>query len=272
MVTTTIEPYSPRDAKSMQDVAAGILRGMPRHAVQELHEARTRALAGEVDHTVVSDPGKATEEAQREQSKVRRAALEKFLTDKRAACIAGLSVLDPATQHPTRLQAWLDDPRARTLLLVGGTGTGKTQAAAATAAHAARYGAMMWNGRRQVAERRRLIVRGGPVNEYLRQLRPDGSPNPVWKIRDDARRAELLVGDDLGAELDGEASRFAKEEIADLLDYRLEEPVRQIYTTNLTAVELERALSDRMWSRLQEEATLIKFTGPDRRVKKVLTW
>jgi DNA replication protein DnaC len=271
-VTTTIEPYSRGDARSMQDVAAGILRGMPRKTLQELQEGRRRALAGEANHTAVSDPDEATKEVEREQSKIRRAALEKFLTDKRSACIAGLSVLDPATQHPTELQAWLDDPRARTLVLVGGTGTGKTQAAAATAAQAARYGAMMWNGRRQIAARRPLIVRGGPVNEYLRQLRPDGSPHPVWKIRDDARRAELLVHDDLGAELDGEVSRFAKEEIADLLDYRLEQPVRQIYTTNLTSDELERALSDRMWSRLQEESTVIAFTGPDRRVKRELKW
>lgn len=255
----------------MHTVAARLLRGIPERALADLEEGRRRAISGQVDHDAVSDPVEASDVAKREQAKVRRVALEKFLTTKRAGCIAGLCVLDD-DQHPLALQAWLDDPRARTLLLVGGTGTGKTQAAAATAAQAARYGAMVWDERHRVAERRPMIVRGGPVNQYLRELRPEGSPNPVWQIRDDARRAELWVGDDLGAEVEGEVSRFAKEELADLLDYRLEEPCRQIYTSNLAAEALERAVGDRMWSRLQEEATVIKFVGRDRRVRRTLTW
>ncbi len=247
------------------------VRSVPEHALAELAEGRRRLLAGQVDQGVVSDPAEASEETKRRQAAVRRLALEKYLTDRRSGCIVGLSCLD-ADQHPLELQAWLDDPRQSTLLLVGGTGTGKTQAAAATAAHAARYGAMMRDGRRGVVRRRPLIVRGGPVNEYLRQLRPEGSADPVWKIRDEAKLAELWVGDDLGAEIEGELRRFAKEEMADLLDYRLDANLRQIYTTNLSAEALEVAVGDRMWSRLQEGATLILFTGRDRRVVRRLSW
>lgn len=271
-MSTAIEPRRIAAPPTMHEVGARLLAGIPENALADLEAGREAALAGTVDHSVVSDPDEASEETRREQAKVRRRALEKFLTAKRAGCMVGLGCLDPADQHPLELQAWLNDPHASTLLLVGGTGTGKSQAAAATAAHAARYGAMMWDERRQVPVGRPLIVRGGPVNEYLRQLRPEGSPDPVWQIRDDARRAELWVGDDLGAELDGEASRFAREEIADLLDWRLEANLRQVYTSNLAAEDLERKLGDRMWSRLQEETTLITFTGRDRRVRKKLSW
>lgn len=245
------------------------LRGVPADALKELAAGRAAARAGTVDHNV-TDPKDAARSARAVQALMREQALEKFLTDRRASCRDGLETLDD-DQHPLELQGWLDDPNQSTLLLVGGTGVGKSQAAAALAAHAAQFGAMM-RLRSGGTELRPLLVRGGPVNEYLRRLRPDGSPDPVWKIRDEARLAELWVGDDLGAEIDGEVSRFAKEELADLLDYRLDANLRQVYTTNLSAEALEVAVGDRMWSRLQEEATLIRFTGRDRRVKRKLTW
>lgn len=255
----------------MAAVAAAlpVTRSMPDKAFAALAAGRAAALAGTVDHTV-NDRKDAVRQARETQARMREEALDKFLTLRREPCREGLVALDD-DQHPLELQAWLDDPDQSTLLLVGGTGTGKSQAAAAIASHAALYGAVM-RRRGGAAELRPLLVRGGPVNQYLRRLRPEGSPDPVWKIRDEAWGAELWVGDDLGAEVADELSRFAKEEMADMLDHRLEAGLRQVYTTNLSAEQLEAAVGDRMWSRLQEEATLVRFTGPDRRVRRRLSW
>lgn len=273
-MTMTIEPRRGGGTARLAQLTPQLALKVPAHVAdlvaKEAAAGRAAALAGEVDHGV-SDEVEASEEAKREQAKVRRDALLKLLPDKRAECVAGLSCLD-ADQHPLELQAWLDDSRARTLILAGGTGTGKSQAAYATAAHAARYGAVMWDGRRRRAQRRPLIVRGGPVNNYLRALRPDGSPDPVWQVRNEAVWAELWLGDDLGAELDEVGTRFMREEVADLLDARLERNLRQIYTTNLAAEDLAARLGSRMWSRLQEESTLLVFTGRDRRVRRELSW
>lgn len=231
---------------------------------------RAAALAGKANHDV-SDDVEASEEAKRQQALVRKAALEKLLTDKRSRCLAGLECLD-RDQHPRELQAWLSDPHARTLILAGGTGTGKSEAAYATAAQAARYGAVMWDGRRGRAEKRKLLVRGGPVDDYLNRLRPDGSPDPVWRVRDEAIWAQLWVGDDLGAELDDVATQFMRKQLAGLHDARLERNLRTIYTTNLDSDALAERLGARMWSRLQEESWLLLFTGRDRRVRRELTW
>jgi len=273
VVSTDIVPLRRGETADMAAVVDRLpfVARMPAKAFAQLAEGQRLARAGKVDHSVVNDPDEAAAKTRAMQAKMREDALEKFLTDRRAGCIDGLGTLDPADQHPLELQAWLDDPGQSTLLLVGGTGVGKSQAAAAVAAHAAQFGAMM-RIRGGGAKLRPLLVRGGPVNEYLRRLRPDGSPDPVWKIRDEARLAELWVGDDLGAEVDGELRRFAKEEMADLLDYRLDANLRQVYTTNLSAEALETAVGDRMWSRLQEEATVIRFTGRDRRVTRRLSW
>jgi hypothetical protein len=207
----------------------------------------------------------------RERALLRKNALEKLLPPKREACKEGLSVLFP-TQFPLELQAWLDDPHARTLILAGPTGNGKSQAAFATAAQAARYGAMMIDRQTRQAVRKPLLVRGWTVNNYLRALLPEGSPEPVWKIRDLAIGAELLINDDLGAELDVRAREWMRKEIADLLDDRLERNGRQIYTTNQPAAVVRERLGDRLWSRIQEDATVLRFTGPDLRATKELTW
>lgn len=228
--------------------------------------SRGLAIGGDVSSGV-----EASEEAKRAQALVRRDALEKCLPPKREGCRAGLSVLYP-DQHPLELQRWLDDPYARTLILVGRAGNGKTQAAFSTAAHAARYGAMMWDSKARAAVRRPLIVRSWAVNQYLRELLPEGSPEPVWSVRNRAIWAELLVNDDLGAELDDTGSTFMRKEIADLLDARLERNLRQIYTTNHPSAVVKARLGDRLWSRLQEDSTVLTFTGPDRRAMTELSW
>jgi hypothetical protein len=146
-----------------------------------------------------------------------------------------------------------------------------TQAAYATAVQAARYGAKMMDRSGQPVDRL-LVVRAWPVNRYLDELMPDGSPEPVWAVRHRAVCAELLIMDDLGAELDDVGTRFMRKELADLLDERLERRLRTVFTTNHGARVIEERLGERLWSRLQQQSTAVKFLGPDRRAMARLDW
>lgn len=218
-----------------------------------------------------ADRESALEEAQQKRIILRRDAMLRCLTEKRMNCLEGLSILDKEHQHPGEIQAWLDDPDQRTLIIAGRAGNGKTQAAFAAAAQAARYGAMTRRPDGSV-DRKPLLVRGCEVEQYLRDLRPEGSPEPNWAVRNRAVWAELYIGDDPGAEMDGIPSEFVRKEITFLLGQRLERNGRQIFTTNASAATLKACLGSRTWSRLQEQSTVIKFTGPDRRVTKELSW
>lgn len=207
-----------------------------------------------------------------QRAQIRRSALAAAIPDGRAeAALRGLSCLDPNDQHPADLRVWLDDPDKLTLVLAGPTGNGKTMAAYATAAEAALRGAAM-RTRTGRAVHRELVVRAWTVNGYLAELRPDGSPEPQWAIRNRARWAELLILDDLGAEVDAEAREFVRKELVELLEYRIENRRRTVFTTNLRAAEIEQAFHSRFWSRLNDRATGLLFTGPDRRTLNMLDW
>lgn len=244
---------------------------LPEHARRAFENGRAAALAGRVDHDARrGDAAEIADDLAGRQALARKDALLSALPEHRLDCLAGLACLAP-DQHARRLQQWLNDPMQRTLILAGGTGTGKTQAAYATAAQAARYGVKVVNQRGEVVDRQ-LVVRAWPVNRYLDELMPEGSPEPVWAIRHRAERAELLILDDLGAELDDVATRFMRKEIADLLDARFERRARTIFTTNHGARVIEQRLGDRLWSRLQQQSTALKFLGPDRRAMTQLDW
>lgn len=275
---TTTEIDTKRRSGTGEEPIGSIIQGLPfRMPASRASELDAIALAGAeaaeaglVDHRV-NDEAEASEETKRAQALVRRDALDKALTAKRENCRAGLACLY-GDQHALALQAWLDDPYARTLILAGRTGSGKTQAAYATAAQSARYGAACWNARKQEVERRPLIVRAWAVNQYLRELLPEGSPEPIWSVRLRAIWAELLILDDLGADLDDVASSYMRKEIADLVDARLERNLRTIFTTNHDSETVKIRLGERLWSRLQEESTALVFRGPDRRAIKPLEW
>jgi len=244
---------------------------LPPHVLAEFAAGRAAALAGMVDHEASrGNAAEIAEDVAGRQALARRDAMMSALPENRLDCLVGLKSLAP-DQHARELQAWLNDPMQRTLILAGGTGAGKTQAAYATAVQAARYGAKMMS-RSGEAVHRLLVVRSWTVNRYLDELMPNGSPEPVWSVRHRAVLAELLILDDLGAELDDVGTRFMRKELADLLDERLERRLRTVFTTNHGARVIEERLGERLWSRLQQQSTAIKFLGPDRRAMTKLDW
>jgi hypothetical protein len=170
-------------------------------------------------------------------------------------CPAGfwLSRLD-AEQFPDRIGAWLGGD-ARTLVLYGSTGRGKSHAAVAAGYAAAAAG---------------VHVRFTSQLDYLQALRPGGVDDPAG-FRRRHTEAGLLILDDLGAECE-DASQFVRQEVCALLDARLRAGRRQIVTTNLEAPALAGTFGDRIVSRLRDRAVVLKIRGGDRRVLAAEPW
>lgn len=154
----------------------------------------------------------------------------------RAARVADLTGAQQAA-----VLGWLDGG-SPTLLLVGPVGTGKTHAGYALRHHAAQHGP----------------VAAFHVADLLRALRPGGDPRDVA----DLLTCPLLVLDDLGTEM---LSDWGHEQMGALWDERLRRECRQVITTNLGSAQLREHLGERVASRLTGGATVLAFTGPDRR-------
>ena len=100
--------------------------------------------------------------------------------------------------------------------------------------------------------------------------------NTLWGLKegrqeylDSLNRYDLLVIDDLAAERDTD---YANEIVVNVIDSRCKSGKPVIITTNLSAEELFKAADirkKRIYSRLFEMCVPIKYTGQDRRMKKM---
>lgn len=131
------------------------------------------------------------------------------------------------------------------LLLWGGTGNGKTFAAACIANH--------------------LIDRGIPamITSFPRIIGAKFEDRP--QIMEAVRRYPLLVLDDFGTE---RATDFALETVYSVVDERYKTGKPLIVTTNLTLAELKEPQSmtqQRIYERILEMCTPIAFRGESRR-------
>lgn len=235
---------------------------------EQVEAGRTAARSGTGRQVETDD---AAEQVELTQAGARRSALDACLPLNREAALRGFDGLDQ-DQHPDKLRAWLADPRARTLIMAGRTGSGKTQAAYTLAVEAAQGCGAAMIGRNGAVRTRPLLVRAWAITRYLAELRPDGSPDPGWLTRHKARTAELLILDDLGAETDGVTREFVRTELVQLLDDRSEARLRTIITTNLSSKAIEERFGQRFYSRLVEDAAALTFLGPDRRNLRKLEW
>ncbi|WP_431976100.1 hypothetical protein [Micromonospora haikouensis] len=272
-------------------LAKGLVRALPNHlrdslireAADRAAEAKRAKAAGlPAPRTETTDEVPASDLVQRQQAEAREKALQACLPDDRMSADLGLTSLYD-DQNADAIAAWLADPDKLTAIFAGTTGSGKTQAAYATAAEATRRGAATRLRSGKVITKG-LLVREWTMHGYLAELRPNGSPDPVWRVRDRARTAELLIINDLAAEMEHEteARDFVRKELLELLEYRINHRYRTIFTTNLRAkdydhggvrsVGLETRLGARLWSRLQDRADAFVFTGPDRRTLSALNW
>lgn len=79
------------------------------------------------------------------------------------------------------------------------------------------------------------------------------------------RERELLFIDDLGVE---SATEFMLESLYNILNYRYNEMLPILFTTNLNAKEFADTYGQRLLSRIVEMSEFIKLEGEDKRLKK----
>ncbi len=137
------------------------------------------------------------------------------------------------------------------LIFLGSCGVGKTHLAAAIA-------------NRQIGKTPTLFI---SCPEFLLEMRDgiSGRKKDHHHLFDLARQAKLLVLDDIGAE---KSSEWVQETIFVLVNYRYEQMLPTIFTSNCTLGELEEKLGKRIASRIIEMCRCIKMEGADWRIKR----
>ncbi|MGW2550139.1 hypothetical protein [Streptomyces sp. NPDC001635] len=184
--------------------------------------------------------------------------------------------LDP-NQKPKTLESWLDSlveakkqgarPDTLNMIVPGNIGSGKSTAALTLGNEAAERGL------------RSLLVKH---SQYLMWLQPDSAPHNLTKhqVRHRFITCDLLILDELCGEMDQIATPFAKKETVELIDSRISSGRPTAYTTNVRSRSQPGAglgvvdiLGERLLSRLESSAHLLKILGPDRRKPaKPLDW
>ena len=80
-------------------------------------------------------------------------------------------------------------------------------------------------------------------------------------------RGDLLVIDDLGTEL---TNNYVESELFRVLNERIRSGLTTVISTNLTPGELASRYSERIFSRMMSGFRLVKLTGEDLRLKKLV--
>jgi DNA replication protein DnaC len=144
-----------------------------------------------------------------------------------------------------------DDP-AKGLLLIGKEGTGKTHVAVAVLKEVICKGftGLYWNVPELFLELRRLINGSSELAEA--------------DLFDEAKRVDLLVLDDLGAE---RTSEYVMDRLYVLINGRYQNDTATIITTNCTLDELRNQIGARIVSRICEMCVPVEFPREDYRIK-----
>lgn len=140
------------------------------------------------------------------------------------------------------------------LLLMGGTGLGKTHLSSAI------VGQALKNGRYALYVTAAELLRDYEHEQFLRG-RGDESPDRTEKYRE----CELLVIDDLGSEM---TTQFSMAALYTILNDRISRGAATLVSTNLGPAELRERYIDRIASRLLGEFTVRTFEGKDVRQQK----
>ena len=141
------------------------------------------------------------------------------------------------------------DGEPTNLFLTGGTGTGKTHLAVALTHYVADRG---------------IAVKFGNITDLLHGIKQSfqGDSDEI----DNIKNAPVLVIDDLGKETD---TAWVTETIYTIINYRYENMLPTVVTTNLSMKELQKRLGEATISRLKEmcKDTYVNMDGEDYRLE-----
>jgi DNA replication protein DnaC len=171
--------------------------------------------------------------------------------------LADLGEEGDESSHKSALSSWVRLLAAgklgrKNLVLFGGVGSGKTTAAIALGNAAVEHG---------------IMTRYVRHSNYLTWLYPDQAPAGMTatKVREFHDRVPLLILDELGSELEGQATTHVRKETGNLMDARLASGLPTVVVTNQTSDEIAAIFGDRFMSRVGAGATPLEFHHPDRR-------
>lgn len=108
------------------------------------------------------------------------------------------------------------------------------------------------------------------VTELFEKLKTSIASQETWfydKMMQHLKTVELLVLDDLGAE---KSSEWTKSVLFEIIDYRYNELLPILVTTNCPPKELKKKIGDRNFDRLREICTLVSVTTESQRKTSVL--
>lgn len=108
------------------------------------------------------------------------------------------------------------------------------------------------------------------VTELFEKLKTSIASQETWfydKMIQHLKTVQLLVLDDLGAE---KSSEWTKSVIFEIIDYRYNELLPILVTTNCPPKELKEKIGDRNFDRLREICTLVSVTAESQRKTSVL--
>jgi DNA replication protein DnaC len=223
--------------------------GQDMHTIgQSVPEPLAAAAAADPGDVEVGDPHTESPEQARERLAARaRLRSERFMLrmpdDYRTAA---LTDFDPQVQ--AKVEAWLADPKGRTLVVAGPGGVGKTHLGYAIG-HAT-VAAGLW-------------TEAYTVHDLLLDMRP-GSDKPVspYETEHRVKVCGSLLLDDLGAQ---SASPWATDVLTSIIDARVHSRRKTIITTNNRWAQLEEAWDSRMMDRLRKGLAVITMLGKSRR-------
>lgn len=148
-----------------------------------------------------------------------------------------------------------DEKSAPSILMMGGTGLGKTHLSSAVA--------------REVISRGKDVFYTGAIDlfEQFELQRFKSYSNEPNELIERYFECDLLIIDDLGTEM---INQFSVSTLYNLINDRLSRKKPVIISTNLTKDDIRKKYTDRITSRLFGEFQVLFFVGTDVRAQKLL--
>lgn len=149
------------------------------------------------------------------------------------------------------LRDWTGEGDDWMAFLTGPAGTGKTFMAVATA--------LRWITSRGYGCR--FLV----CSDWLQEIKSGFHDNTAQRALHRAKKAKLLIMDDLGAEM---ASEWVRDVVYSVINHRYNEILPTLVTSNLSLNEISQNYHDRLASRLASGLVVNTTRLPDRRVSQ----
>ena len=142
-------------------------------------------------------------------------------------------------------------PSSESILMIGGTGLGKTHLSASIAKVVLEKGyAVIYDSAQSIFDSYEAVRFGKESKELTKKY----------------ENCDLLIIDDLGAEC---MTQYTIAVFSSLLNWRIVNSKPTIISTNLSPQQIKKSYGERVYSRLLGESLIMKFSGQDIRLLKL---